>query len=291
MQNLDSTPVEQRQTDRLALAISAATVMVAVAVIAVGWLVMWNAQRALTPHWTPSPPPAQVNATSFARGKKLFVTCVVCHGQDGRGMPKLGKDLTGSYLVSSLSDSELVAFIRKGRDATDPANTTKIPMPASGGNPALSDENMADLVTYLRGLQDPRRIPAVLPEVAVTIPLPAGATEAPKGATAEETEWIASGMKLFNTTCITCHGPAGVGVKGNGKALAKNEFVSGQSDESLLAFIKRGRDPGDPKNTTGVAMPPKGGNPALSDDDLLDVITYLRALQNKPAPKASANTN
>jgi cytochrome c5 len=30
-------------------------------------------------------------------------------------------------------------------------------------------------------------------------------------------------------------------------------------------------------------MPAKGGNPALSDDDILDVIAYLRSLQSSAA--------
>jgi mono/diheme cytochrome c family protein len=28
-----------------------------------------------------------------------------------------------------------------------------------------------------------------------------------------------------------------------------------------------------------VAMPPKGGNPALSEEDLADVVAYLRTLE------------
>jgi disulfide bond formation protein DsbB len=35
----------------------------------------------------------------------------------------------------------------------------------------------------------------------------------------------------------------------------------------------------DPENTTGVAMPPKGGNPSLSDGDLQNVVAYIRTLQ------------
>jgi hypothetical protein len=39
-----------------------------------------------------------------------------------------------------------------------------------------------------------------------------------------------------------------------------------------------GRSTTDPANTTGVDMPPKGGTPSLSDEDLTD-INYLRTLQ------------
>ncbi len=32
-------------------------------------------------------------------------------------------------------------------------------------------------------------------------------------------------------------------------------------------------------NTTKVDMPPKGGNPALKDDDLVNIAAFLRSLQ------------
>ena len=108
------------------------------------------------------------------------------------------------------------------------------------------------------------------------------------GGDEELAEYIASGMKLYASSCIACHGAGGVGMKGNGKALVNNEFIRGLNDDDLLAFIKRGRDPSDPKNTTGVGMPAKGGNPALSEDDLLDIICYLRTLQNDKPVAATA---
>ncbi len=89
----------------------------------------------------------------------------------------------------------------------------------------------------------------------------------------------ANGKGLFSTTCAGCHGPNGEGVQGLGKAFAGSEFLQGINDSDLLAFIKKGRSPSDPANTTGVDMPPKGGNPALSDDDLRDIIAFLRTLQ------------
>ena len=50
------------------------------------------------------------------------------------------------------------------------------------------------------------------------------------------------------------------------------------SDEQLLAFIKTGRPTSDPANTTGVDMPPKGGNPALTDAQIVDIIAFIRTL-------------
>jgi disulfide bond formation protein DsbB len=81
-------------------------------------------------------------------------------------------------------------------------------------------------------------------------------------------------------SCIACHGADAKGVQGLGKSLhpSDSEFVSQNSDEELVEFIKVGRQPGEPGNTTGVAMPPKGGNPAISDEDLYDIVAWMRTL-------------
>lgn len=89
------------------------------------------------------------------------------------------------------------------------------------------------------------------------------------------------GEQLFVVTCAACHGPKGEGVQGLGKDMTASPFIASQTDEQLLEFIKKGRDTSDPANTTGVAMPPKGGNPALTDEQLLDIIAYIRTLQKK----------
>jgi nitrite reductase (NO-forming) len=87
------------------------------------------------------------------------------------------------------------------------------------------------------------------------------------------------GQPLFTQTCSACHGPTGAGVPNLGKNLITSEFVAGKTDEELVAFIKAGRDANDPLNTTKVAMPPKGGNPALSDQDLKHIVAYIRTLE------------
>ncbi|MFN8488739.1 MAG: c-type cytochrome [Caldilineaceae bacterium] len=86
------------------------------------------------------------------------------------------------------------------------------------------------------------------------------------------------GAELFATTCAACHGPKGEGVKGLGKDMTTSKFIAGLSDTELLAFVKQGRPTTDPLNTTGVMMPPKGGNPALTDAELRDIIAYIRTI-------------
>lgn len=91
----------------------------------------------------------------------------------------------------------------------------------------------------------------------------------------------AAGEKLFTGTCSACHGPEGKGIQGLGKDMTASEFIAGKTDDDLIAFIKVGRDPSDPLNTTGVAMPPKGGNPALNDADLYNIVAFIRTIHKK----------
>ena len=69
------------------------------------------------------------------------------------------------------------------------------------------------------------------------------------------------------------------GAAGLGLPLVSSEFVQSMADAQLFAFITAGRAAAHPDNTTGVAMPPRGGNPSLSDEDLADVVAFLRTLQ------------
>jgi len=89
---------------------------------------------------------------------------------------------------------------------------------------------------------------------------------------------VEHGKQVFTTTCATCHATDGTGVKGLGKSLVASEYVRKSSDDQLVEMISRGRDAKDPLNTTGVAMPPNGGNAALVDKDLRDVVAFLRGL-------------
>jgi len=87
------------------------------------------------------------------------------------------------------------------------------------------------------------------------------------------------GAQKYAGTCASCHGPDATGIAGLGKDLTTSDFAQGKSDADLVAFVKVGRSTSDPANTTGVDMPAKGGNPALSDQDLADIVAYLRTLE------------
>ena len=80
-------------------------------------------------------------------------TCAVCHGQNAEGMPRLGKNLHNNLFVASQTDEALVQFLIEGRPATHPDNTRGVDMPPKGGNPALTNENLQQIVVYLRSIQ------------------------------------------------------------------------------------------------------------------------------------------
>ena len=101
--------------------------------------------------------------------------------------------------------------------------------------------------------------------------------DAPSVATYPQ-ELIALGQQVFSRQCSACHGQNAQGIANLGLPLVANPFIQGKTDAELLEFIITGRLPSDPQNQTGMIMPGKGGNPALTDSEILAVIAYLRSL-------------
>lgn len=89
-------------------------------------------------------------------------------------------------------------------------------------------------------------------------------------------EFSQIGEGLYQSNCASCHGLDLQGVVGVGKSLIDSEFVASQTDAELQAFIIEGRRTWDTANTTGVEMPARGGNPALSDEQIRLITAYIR---------------
>ena len=63
-------------------------------------------------------------------GQQLFnAQCIACHGVDARGVDGLGVSLVDSDFVASSSQDDLIAFLKVGRMANDPATVTGLVMP------------------------------------------------------------------------------------------------------------------------------------------------------------------
>lgn len=106
------------------------------------------------------------------------------------------------------------------------------------------------------------------------------ATAPEAGAMMTEDGPVASaGELLYREACAGCHGQNAEGVTNLGNTLAGNQFVADLNDAELLEFIRAGRDLNHPDNTTGLVMPPSGGRPDLTDDEIFAIIGYLRSVQ------------
>ena len=78
---------------------------------------------------------------------------------------------------------------------------------------------------------------------------------------------ISSGKAIFQKNCIACHGVDGKGTSSAFPDFTKKGGVLSQSSSVLLQNIIHGIG----------AMPPRGGNPALSDDDLKAALDYIKS--------------
>ena len=82
-----------------------------------------------------------------------------------------------------------------------------------------------------------------------------------------------SGKALYEGTCIACHGQDGRGTIPGVPDLADPKGRLTQADGVLKKHILEGfQSPGSP-----MAMPPKGGNPSLSEADVDNLLRYMRA--------------
>lgn len=110
----------------------------------------------------------------------------------------------------------------------------------------------------------------ITPEIAEVLTPDAAASYSP--------DLIAQGQQVFSRQCSACHGQNAQGVPNLGLPLVDSQFINERTDAELVEFITTGRVPSDPQSQTGITMPGKGGNPALTNTEILAVIAYLRSL-------------
>ncbi|MBZ0105465.1 MAG: cytochrome c [Sulfuricella denitrificans] len=80
------------------------------------------------------------------------------------------------------------------------------------------------------------------------------------------------GEAVYKGTCIACHGGDGAGSLPGVPDLTEKAELLSQDDAILLRRMVEGfRSAGSP-----LEMPPRGGDPALTDADLKAVLKYMR---------------
>ena len=121
-------------------------------------------------------------------------------------------------------------------------------------------------------------MPRRLGLLTLMIALLASACGGDGGGDAIAPDAVNRGITIYQGSCQACHGPEGIGVEGLGKPWVDSEFIDSRTDDEMLQFLIEGRASDHPDNDTGISMMPRGGNPNLTDDDLMDLIAYMRTL-------------
>ena len=187
------------------------------------------------------------NPDMLAEGARQFEeNCQPCHQADAIGEPGLAPSLTNPELLGIASDKFFMSTIRDGRE--------------DAGMPPfdfLGQSTVRAIVAYLRSH-------ATLPNRAEEVNAQSDAHGDPR-----------LGKQWYNYICSTCHGVAGEGylAGGTGTAIGQPGFLDKASDGFIRETIKHGR-----ANTRMMAFQGPAGLANLSDQEIDDIIVYLRSL-------------
>ncbi|WP_217351962.1 c-type cytochrome [Ruegeria sp. HKCCD8929] len=195
------------------------------------------------------PPALAQDATPevLQEGEELFVdNCEACHQADAIGQPGIAPSLTNPEFLSISSDSFLLGTIRDGRE-----DTGMPPFSHIGRSGAQA------IVAYLRSHSE-------FPNRAAEVDAQPEAHGDPR-----------LGEQWYHNICSTCHGAdaEGYDAGGAGTAIGLPGFLTKVSDGFIRETIKKGRS-----NTRMLAFQGPDGLANLSDQEIDDIIVYLRSL-------------
>ncbi len=122
----------------------------------------------------------------------------------------------------------------------------------------LPGQDARDILAFLQQANNPA--PAARPQVSIVTPvaLRPGDPQA--------------GREVYDSICVACHAEDGAGLVSGVPSFTRADGRLTQSDEVLLRHIIDGyQSPGSP-----MAMPPRGGDPDLTDQDLHNALSFIR---------------
>jgi cbb3-type cytochrome c oxidase subunit III len=182
--------------------------------------------------------------------------CRACHGVGTYGrwdktFKRFVPAIRGASLIAAASKDYLQQNIENGRPGTQMPGWSQ----HSGG---LLPEEVSSVIDFLR----------------------VGATESKSAGKALPLGDADRGSHLFALNCAGCHGASGRG--GLAPEIGNPVFQKAASDEFIVHTIRLGR-----QNT---AMPAfqRPDAPALSDQDIADVVAFVRTFGNPKEPKRMA---
>lgn len=183
------------------------------------------------------------NAPRIERsGEDVFkATCTACHTPGALNAPKYGNKADWGKRIAQGFDTLI-------KNATNGIRQ----MPARGGDPEISDVELARAVAYMANSAG-AKFTAPEPKAA-----PAAAAKADP----------AKGKTVFDTTCAACHGTGVAGAPKVGDKAAWGPRIA-QGKDTLYKHAIGG--------FTGKsgAMPAKGGNSGLADADVKAAVDYM----------------
>jgi cytochrome c5 len=209
-------------------------------------------------------------AQSARSGEEVYKTvCTACHAAGIQGAPKFGNRGDWAPRVKA-GEKALLQSALKGKGA----------MPPKGGAADLSDLELERAVVYMAnaggaGFKEPAGAAAKggAPASQTAQAQPASAAHEDHGAApaqpaaaakATKTSAKADGKKVFEGTCVVCHGTGVAGAPKFGDKAAWAPHLAHGVAELYNSALKG-------KN----AMPPKGGNMTLSDDEVKAAVDYM----------------
>ncbi|HEY6822300.1 MAG TPA: c-type cytochrome [Burkholderiales bacterium] len=172
--------------------------------------------------------------------------CSTCHQAGVAGAPKIGDTAAWAPRIKQGLNA-LIASATKGKGA----------MPPKGGNASLSDDEVARAVVFLANSGGAKfKEPAAPKAAAAPVAAPAAAQSQASAAP--------DGKKVFDSVCTACHtaGVAGAPKLGD-KAAWAPRIKTGI--DSLVQSVTKGKG----------TMPPKGGNPSLTEADLRAAVEFM----------------
>jgi cytochrome c5 len=197
-------------------------------------------------------------------GKQVVeAVCVACHATGALNAPKMADAAAWQPLIKD-GHAHLTEMAIKGVRQ----------MPPKGGNPQLTDDEVARAVAYMANQaganfkEPPMQAaapaqPAAAPGAAMAAAMPAaGATGGTPAAGSQS--GAANGKAIFEASCSACHGTGVAGAPKIGDKAAWAPRIK-QGAETLHEHALKGKG----------AMPPKGGNMSLSDADVKAAADYM----------------